>query len=192
MMNGMRDFDGLVAPVTGGGSGIGAATADLLADRGARVAVLDRATQDACSRHLALCCDITDRSAVDRAVADVVAAFGGFDVVINNAGISAQRNVSANADEEWLQVLDVNVVGIARVSSAALPHLRRTAYGAIVNTCSVLAVVGVPNRALYSATKGAVLALTLAMAADHIADGVRVNCVMPGTTDTPWVMRLTN
>jgi 2-keto-3-deoxy-L-fuconate dehydrogenase len=87
-------------------------------------------------------------------------------------------------------VLDVNVVGIVRVTRAALPHLRRSARAAVVNTCSVVATLGLPNRALYAASKGAVLALTLAMAADHVHEGIRVNCVNPGTADTPWIGRL--
>jgi 2-keto-3-deoxy-L-fuconate dehydrogenase len=87
-------------------------------------------------------------------------------------------------------VFDVNVVGLARVARACLPHLRRSDVASIVNTCSVAATAGLPNRALYSATKGAILSLTLAMAADHIREGVRVNCVNPGTADTPWVARL--
>ncbi|HEY6708014.1 MAG TPA: SDR family oxidoreductase, partial [Actinomycetota bacterium] len=96
----------------------------------------------------------------------------------------------ANDDAEWRRVLDVNVVGIARVTAAALPHLRRSDRAAVVNTCSVVALVGLPDRALYAASKGAVLALTLAMAADHLRDGIRVNCVIPGTAETPWVGRL--
>lgn len=87
-------------------------------------------------------------------------------------------------------MFDVNVVGIARVARAALPHLRRSTRAAVVNTCSVVASVGVPQRALYSASKGAVAALTLPMAADHVGDGIRVNAVTPGTTETPWVGRL--
>jgi len=87
-------------------------------------------------------------------------------------------------------VLDLNVVGIARVTRAALPYLRRSSHAAIVNTCSIAATAGLPQRALYSASKGAVLALTRAMAADHIGEGIRVNCVTPGTVDTPWVGRL--
>ena len=87
-------------------------------------------------------------------------------------------------------MLDVNVVGMARVSRAALPLLRRSPHAAIVNTSSVVATVGVPQRALYAASKGAVAALTLAMAADHVRDGIRVNAVTPGTADTPWVGRL--
>jgi NAD(P)-dependent dehydrogenase (short-subunit alcohol dehydrogenase family) len=98
--------------------------------------------------------------------------------------------VADNDDDEWRRVLDVNVLGMVRVARAALPHLRRSAHAAIVNTSSVAATAGLPNRALYSATKGAVYSLTLAMAADHVADGIRVNCVCPGTADTPWVQRL--
>jgi NAD(P)-dependent dehydrogenase (short-subunit alcohol dehydrogenase family) len=87
-------------------------------------------------------------------------------------------------------VLDLNVVGIARVTRAALPYLRRSSAAAIVNTCSIAATAGLPQRALYAASKGAVLALTRAMAADHVAEGIRVNCVNPGTVATPWVDRL--
>jgi len=98
--------------------------------------------------------------------------------------------IDANDDAEWHRVLDVNVVAIARVTRAALPALRRSEHAAIVNTCSGAALIGLPNRALYSATKGAVAALTVAMAADHVREGVRVNAVAPGTADTPWVGRL--
>ena len=176
----MSDFDGLVAVVTGGASGIGAATAALLAARGATVESLDLSTG----------CDVGDAASVAAAVAAVADRQGHIDILINNAGVGAVGDVTANSDEEWLRVLNVNVVGIARVSREALPHLRRSPSAAIVNTCSVVAPVGLPQRALYSASKGAVAALTLAMAADHIADGIRVNAVLPGTADTPWVGRL--
>jgi NAD(P)-dependent dehydrogenase (short-subunit alcohol dehydrogenase family) len=87
-------------------------------------------------------------------------------------------------------VFDVNVLGMVRVTRAALPHLRRSQHAAVVNVCSIAATAGVPDRALYSASKGAVLSLTLAMAADHLDERIRVNCVNPGTTDTPWIDRL--
>ena len=124
------------------------------------------------------------------AIARVVEAFGGIDILVNNAGIGSIGDIAANDDAEWHRVFDVNVVGIARVTRAALPHLRASAHPAIVNTCSVVASVGVPQRAVYSASKGAVAALTLAMAADHVREGIRVNAVMPGTADTPWIGRL--
>jgi 2-keto-3-deoxy-L-fuconate dehydrogenase len=186
----MGDFDRMVALVTGGASGIGAATAALLADRGARTAVLDLDPEAADRRHLRLACDVTDRAAVERTVERVGGELGRLDVVVNNAGIGAQGDVAANDDDEWHRVLDVNVVGMARVTRAALPHLRRSPSAAVVNTGSVAATLGLPGRALYAASKGAVLALTLAMAADHVGDGIRVNCVLPGTAETPWVGRL--
>jgi 2-keto-3-deoxy-L-fuconate dehydrogenase len=189
----MDDFTGLVAVVTGGASGIGAAATTLLTQRGARVAVLDRAIGDAAGvgmPALALACDVSDGDTVQQAITRVADELGGIDVLVNNAGIGAQGDVTANDDDEWRRVLEVNVLGVVHCSAAALPHLRRSQHAAIVNTSSVLAVLGVPGRALYSATKGAVLALTLAMAADHVREGIRVNAVAPGTADTPWVARL--
>jgi 2-keto-3-deoxy-L-fuconate dehydrogenase len=111
-------------------------------------------------------------------------------VLVNNAGIGATGTVEDNPYEQWRRVLDVNLLGVVRTTRAALPHLRRSPSAAIVNTCSIAATAGLPNRALYSATKGALLSLTLAMAADHVREGIRVNCVAPGTVDTPWVRRL--
>lgn len=186
----MSEFHGLVALVTGGASGIGQATASLLLERGARVGVLDRVTTGAPAGTFAVECDVTDTRAVDAAVTAVVEHFGSLDIVINNAGIGATGDVSANDDAEWHRVLDVNVIGIARVTRAALPYLRESSHAVVVNTSSCVAFVGVPDRALYSATKGAVSALTLALAADHVTEGIRVNAVAPGTADTPWVGRL--
>jgi len=185
----MRDFDGLSAMVTGGASGIGAATASLLAERGAHVAVADLSFPTDAD-HLSVPCDVTVRASVEAAVAVTVEAFGGLDIVVNNAGIGAVGDVSADDDEQWRRLLDVNVIGMARVAAAALPHLRRSRHASVVLTSSVVATLGVPGRAAYAASKGAVQSLTLAMAADHISEGIRVNCVAPGTTDTPWVGRL--
>ena len=184
------DFDGVVAAVTGGGSGIGLATARLLATRGASVAAVDLDPAAAAGSALPVIADVAVENSLRAAVAAVVEHFGALDVLVNNAGIGATGTVEDNSYEEWRRVLDVNLLGIVRATRAALPHLRRSSVAAIVNTCSIAAVAGLPRRALYSATKGAVLGLTLAMAADHVAEGIRVNCVVPGTADTPWVRRL--
>jgi len=181
------DLSGLAAVVTGGGSGIGLATARLLESQGARVGVLDVSPGE---EFLALEADVTDDASVRLAITTAAEQLGGIDILVNNAGIGAIGTVADNPDEQWHQVFDVNVVGIVRVSRAALPYLRRSANAAIVNTCSITATAGLPQRALYSATKGAVLSLTLAMAADHVREGIRVNCVNPGTADTPWIGRL--
>jgi NAD(P)-dependent dehydrogenase (short-subunit alcohol dehydrogenase family) len=183
----MTTFDGLRALVTGGASGIGLAVASRLADEGAAVAVLDRVDAGPFTYVRA---DIADDAAVRAAVASAITALGGLDILVNNAGVGAQGGIEANDDDEWHRVLDVNVVGLVRVTRAALPALRSSEHAAIVNTCSVAATAGLPDRALYSASKGAILSLTRAMAADLLPEGIRVNAVNPGTADTPWVARL--
>ena len=120
----------------------------------------------------------------------VLTSYGRLDIMVNNAGISAVGTVEDNDDAEWQRVLDVNVVGMARVSAAALPALRRSPAAAIVNVCSIAALNGLPQRALYGASKGAVLALTFAMAVDHVREGIRVNAVSPGTVHTAFVDRM--
>jgi len=189
-MNGTAAMTGMTVLITGGASGIGAAVAERFAAEGAKVAVLDRDVSGVGERFVAVKADVTDDASVRAAVEAAVTELGGLDVLINNAGIGAQGTVADNDDEEWHRVLDVNVLGIVRTTRAALPHLRRSERAAVVNTCSIAACAGLPNRALYSASKGAVQALTLAMAADHLPEGIRVNCVNPGTADTPWVQRL--
>jgi NAD(P)-dependent dehydrogenase (short-subunit alcohol dehydrogenase family) len=188
------EFAGLAALVTGGASGIGLATARLLAARGARVAVLDRVKPSDGADLYPVIADVTSDDEVKAAVAEAGRGLGALDILINNAGIGAAGTVEDNDDDEWRRVLDVNVLGIVRTTRAALPLLRQAArdrgQAAVVNTCSIAATAGLPNRALYSASKGAVYSLTLAMAADHVGERIRVNCVNPGTVDTPWVQRL--
>jgi NAD(P)-dependent dehydrogenase (short-subunit alcohol dehydrogenase family) len=192
-----HDFEGLVAVVTGGSSGIGLAAAQLLAFRGAHVELLDIAAPPDGSTDGSpapavgyVPCDVADDESVRTAMQAVANGHGRIDVVVANAGIGAQGTVADNSDDEWRRVLDVNVIGVARTVRAALPSLRSSPSAAVVVTCSIASWAGLPRRAVYSASKGALYALTLAMAADHVADGVRVNGVAPGTADTPWVGRL--
>jgi 2-keto-3-deoxy-L-fuconate dehydrogenase len=192
-----EELGGLAALITGGASGIGLATARLMRARGARVAILDREIPSSVlaggDLHPVLA-DVTDDEAVRARVAAAADALGGLDILVNNAGIGAAGTVEDNDDDEWRRVLDVNVLGVVRTTRAALPALRaavaRRGSAAIVNTCSIAGVAGLPQRALYSASKGAIYALTLAMAADHVRERIRVTCVTPGTADTPWVARL--
>jgi NAD(P)-dependent dehydrogenase (short-subunit alcohol dehydrogenase family) len=184
------DLTGLSALVTGGASGIGLATARRLSELGASVAVLDLSVDGLMAPLRGFQANVTDAAGVERAVTAAADSMGAIDILVNNAGIGAVGTVEDNPDEDWHHVLDVNVLGIVRTTRAALPYLRESDHAAIVNTCSIAATAGLPERALYSASKGAVQSLTLAMAADHVREGIRVNCVNPGTADTPWVARL--
>ena len=184
-----REFDRVRALVTGGASGIGLATAQRLAREGAQVAVLDLARRRPGRRSTrAGRCHRRRRGA--RGSRRSGGPLGGLDILVNNAGIGAQGRVEDNDDDEWHRVLDVNVLGLVRVTRAALPicAARRTPRSS--TPARSPPPPACRNRALYSASKGAVLALTRAMAADLIADGIRVNAVNPGTADTPWVGRL--
>lgn len=182
--------DGLVALVTGGASGIGQATAAALLAGGARVATLDVRPHEVPGGVHSEVADVTDQVAIDAAVEAVAERFGRLDVLVNNAGIGASGTIEDTGDEEWNRVFAVNVLGVVHTTRAALAHLRRSDHPAIVNVASIAATAGLPQRACYSASKGAVLSLTLAMAADWVGEGIRVNCVTPGTVGTPWVGRL--
>ncbi|WP_239675799.1 SDR family NAD(P)-dependent oxidoreductase [Natronosporangium hydrolyticum] len=187
----MADFQGMTAVVTGGGSGIGAACVAALHAAGAQVGILDLQPGDTTDPGLLpVPADVADDASVKTAVARVADQFGGLDILVNSAGVGAAGPLEGHDDAEWARVLDVNVTGIARACRAALPYLRRSRHGSIVNLSSIAAWAGLPNRSLYSASKGAVHALTFALAADLVADQIRVNCVCPGTVDTPWVTRL--
>lgn len=185
-----QDFAGLTAVVTGAGSGIGLEVVKGLSAQGATVFGLD-IQEGAMSEYAQFIkCDVGSSESVKAAFAQIAAKTSVIDVLVNNAGVGAIGTVTEATEDEWVRVLNINVIGMGRVSAAAMPHLKQSKCAAIVNTCSLVATAGVPKRAVYSASKGAVYALTLAMATDGIADGVRVNCVNPGTSDTPWVKNL--
>ena len=183
-------FEGFTVVITGAGSGIGLAVAKKLKAEGAQIFGLDLHMGGLEGVGTWIECDIASDESVIEAFEKIGNASSKIDVLINNAGIGAQGGVEVATTQEWNKVLNINVIGTSRVSAAALPLLRQSSDAAIVNTCSVVATVGLPRRAIYSASKGAVLSLTLAMAADLISEKIRVNCVSPGTTETPWITRL--
>ncbi len=170
--------------ITGGASGIGAACVRRFQDDGCRVAVLDRARAGG-PEAFAFTCDVSDAASLGGAVDEAAAALGGLDVVVAAAGIAARGTVADTDPADWDRVLAVNLRGVYLTGRAAIPHLRAAGGGAIVNIASQLGVVAAANAAAYCASKGAVISLTRAMAIDHGPEGIRVNCVCPGPTDTP-------
>ena len=173
--------------VTGGASGIGAACVDRFQNDGCSVAALDRnaALVALSGAEVTLACDVTDPHALAAAVDEAASALGGLDVVVAAAGIAARGTVEDTDPEQWDRVLAVNLRGVYLTGRAAIPHLRAAGGGAIVNIASQLGLVAAANAAAYCASKGAVISLTRAMAIDHGHEGIRVNCVCPGPTDTP-------
>jgi NAD(P)-dependent dehydrogenase (short-subunit alcohol dehydrogenase family) len=183
-------FQGLAAVVTGAGSGIGLAVTKKLSSEGAKVFGLDLNPGESENFATWIECDIGDDQSVKKAFSEISKITSTLDILINNAGIGVQGTVENASSDDWQKVLNINVVGTSRVTAAALPYLRKSAQASIVNTCSIVANFGFPQRSIYSASKGAILALTLSMASDYLKENIRVNCVNPGTTDTPWVNRL--
>lgn len=176
--------------VSGGSSGIGAAVVELFAHHGVSAVILDRHPPESGADGPFVQCDLMSSSATEAAVARAIELLDGLDVVVNCAGVGAQGDISTVTAEDWSVVLGVNVIGAAAVIQFAWSALIDSPYGAIVNISSVAAITGLVNRVAYTASKGAVSAMTRALAADGIAHGIRANSVCPGTTDTPWVRRL--
>lgn len=190
----MDRYQDKVVVVTGAGNGIGAATARAFAAEGAFVAVLDVDAEAAGGvagqigdRALPVPCDVRDRTSVEAAVTTVVERLGGLDVLFNNAGIQRYGEVPDVTDEDWDAVIGTNLTGPFMMCRAAIPHLRARGGGAIVNTASVQAFATQRTVAAYSASKGAIVSMTMTMALDHAKDGIRVNCIAPGSVRTPML-----
>ncbi len=184
----MIELNDQVVVVTGGASGIGLATARLAGGLGARVAVLD-VNEGALSggeQTLRIPCDVSSATQVQVAMARVIESFGRIDSLVNCAGIAIRNPVHETDEESWRRVLDVNLSGVFLTSKYGLPHFPENG-GAIVHVSSVTGIVGVRGRAAYSASKGALIALTKNMAVDYASRGIRVNCVCPGFVKTPLI-----
>jgi meso-butanediol dehydrogenase/(S,S)-butanediol dehydrogenase/diacetyl reductase len=185
-----------VCIVTGGGSGIGRATALLFAREGARLVIadIDAAAAGSAAEEVralgrsaeALRVDVAEAGDVARMVETAIGTYGRLDVLFNNAGYGLAGTVLDTAETDWDRLMAVNVKGVFLGCKHAIPAMRELGGGVIVNTASTAASVGLRNRAAYVASKGAVAALTRALALDHFGDNIRVNCVAPGTTETPY------
>jgi NAD(P)-dependent dehydrogenase (short-subunit alcohol dehydrogenase family) len=173
------------ALVTGAGSGIGAAVAHRLADEGFDITVADL-QPDAVATELGATgvrLDVRDEE-------QVAAAMDGVEILVNAAGIGSTTDAPNTPLEVWEDVFAVNARGTFLCCKHAIPHMQARGGGSIVNIASAAGLIGLKKRAAYSASKGAVIALTRALAVDHVEDGIRVNAVCPGTIDTPWVRKL--
>ena len=191
-----------VALITGSGSGIGRAMAQVFSKEGARVIVADyseeggQGTVDlvkaAGGEATFVRVDVTDAGSVRRMAASAMAAYGRVDILCNNAGVGSTDTVINTDEATWDRVFAVDVKGVFLCSKYMLPHMIAAGKGVVLNTASVAGLTGLVNRAAYCAAKGAVVTLTKAMALDHVGQGIRVNCICPGTVDTPWVAGLMN
>ncbi len=193
----MNTLKNKIALITGGASGIGRATAILFAKAGAAVAIVDLNTElgqsavkeieAAGGQAIFIACDVTQAEDCRHAVEATMAAFGGLDILFNNAGIIRRADVLATTETEWDRVMAVNVKSIFLMSKYAIPYMERRGGGSIINTSSGWGLKGGGNAVSYCASKGAVTNMTRAMAIDHGRQNIRVNAICPGDTDTPML-----
>jgi NAD(P)-dependent dehydrogenase (short-subunit alcohol dehydrogenase family) len=191
-------LSGKVAIITGGGSGIGKAIAMAFVREGAKVVIagrdskkLDRAAAEIGADCLAVSADVSSAGSIKKLVSATLDRFKRINVLVNNAAVLLPGTAEGLSEEDFDQTFDINVKGLWLMSRAVLPHMRasNSGGGSIVNIGSVLSMVGARNRVAYSASKGAVMAMTKAMALDHGAENIRVNCIAPGIVETEMVAR---
>lgn len=182
-------FVGKTVLVTGAGSGIGTQMAGLFGAEGAVVYAADLTVDEVPGSMHVLRLDVRDPAMIQTVVDQIVRETGRLDVLCNNAGIGSTADAISCSVEEWDDVMDVNARGVFLATSYALPHMLRQRSGVIVNTASVAGLVGLPDRAAYCASKGAVIAFTRQVAIQYARAGIRCNCICPGTIDSPWVAR---
>jgi NAD(P)-dependent dehydrogenase (short-subunit alcohol dehydrogenase family) len=186
----MNRFDGRTAVVTGAGSGIGFEMARMLLEEGAVVIAADLDPSAVPDGARGTKVDVAQPEQVEAMVGFALEQTGRVDLLFNNAGIGSTADPVSCTVEDWDRVFAVNVRGVFLGTKYALPAMLDQGYGVIVNTASVAGMIGLPNRASYCASKGAVIAFTKQVAVQYAGTGVRCNCVCPGTVDSPWVGRL--
>lgn len=187
------EFADRVVAITGAASGMGAACAQVFSDRGATVAIIDLNAEGAASTAAGVessstwIGDVTDTTFVQSTIDGIIEIHGRLDVLVNAAGIIHRADVLGTSDEDWDRVMGVNAKALFKMCRAAIPHMTQRQSGAIVNFGSISGSVAAPGGTVYCASKGAVHQLTLAMALDHVGDGIRVNAVAPGEVNTPML-----
>lgn len=195
----MRRLEGRRAIVTGAGAGIGRAIALRMSEEGARVAIADvdeegskKVAAELEGDSLVHRTNVTKAQEVEELVRRVVEEWSGLDIMVNNAGIGIAATTPETTEEDWDRVLNVSLKGTFFGMKYTIPAIRDSGGGSVINMSSIAALVGLKDRAAYSAAKGGIYSLTRAAAIDHVEEGVRVNCIVPGTVDTPWIARITS
>ncbi len=195
----MKRLQDKIAIVTGGASGIGLAITKRFASEGAKIIIADLNLESAKEEAKAIGenvysyqVDMTNSNEVQSLMNYVSENFNKLDIMVNNAGIGAASKAHETSEETWQKVIDVNLKGTFLGMKYSIPLMLKNKSGSVINITSIAALVGLPERAVYSAAKGGILSLTRAAAIDYVSDGIRINCIAPGTVDTPWIKRITD
>jgi len=194
----MKRLEGKRAIVTGGASGIGKAIVKMFVNEGAKVIVADielKSATSLCNELKGLAkpyeLNVTSAENFQSLILFCEKEFSGLDIFVNNAGIGLASKLSDTLESDWNRVIDVNLKGTFLGMKYAIPLIKQSGGGSIINISSIAALVGLADRAVYSASKGGIVAMSRAAAIDHVNDKIRINCIAPGTVDTPWIERIT-